>query len=196
MSTTSEWAEACSRMNIVDFGILVVVGLFAVSGLTRGGLLGFVDLILLGIAVIVAGRAGVSAAAPLVERGFPPALASWIGFILVWLLTLAVTTVAARILLSPLRGLGAGSILGWANSLLGMVIGAVRGVAFVYLGLLVVYALPVELGYQTALTEARLTTPIMQTGGIVLASGLVWAGIDLNEAGLPLRDAIGAEADR
>jgi uncharacterized membrane protein required for colicin V production len=173
-------------MNVVDFGILVVVGLFAVGGLTRGLLLGFVDLILLGVAVIVGARGSAAVAAPLIEQGLPGELAAGLGFVAALLLTLLVTGVAARILLAPLRGLGAGSVLGWLNSLLGMAAGAVRGVAFVFLALLVIQALPVELGYRPALAESRLVAPIVETGSLVLDSGLAWAGIDRSGLGLPV----------
>jgi uncharacterized membrane protein required for colicin V production len=173
-------------MNVVDFGILVVVGLFAVGGLTRGLLLGIVDLILLGIAVIVGARGSASVAAPLIDQGLPAELAAGFGFVAAFLLTLLVTGVAARILLSPLRGLGAGSVLGWLNSLLGMAVGAVRGVALVFFALLAVQALPPELGYRPALAESRLVAPIVETGRVVLDSGLDWAGIDRDVLGLPL----------
>ena len=172
-------------MNVVDFGILVVVGLFTVGGLTRGFLLGIVDLILLGLAVIVGARGSASVAAPLVDQGFPPQLASGVGFYVVFMLTLVITGVAARILLSPLRGLGAGSVFGWLNSLLGMAAGAIRGVALVFLVLVAVQAMPTELGYRPALAESRLVTPIMETGRDVLDSGLSWAGIDRDGLGLP-----------
>jgi uncharacterized membrane protein required for colicin V production len=170
-------------MNVVDFGILVVVGLFAVGGLTRGLLLGIVDLILLGLAVIVGARGSASVAAPLVDQGIPPQLASGVGFFVVFALTLVITGLAARILLAPLRGLGAGSILGWISSLLGMAVCAVRGVALVFLALLAVQALPAELGYQPALAESRLVAPIMETGHILLDSGLAWAGLERDGPG-------------
>ena len=179
--------KASARMNVVDFGILVVVGFFAVSGLTRGFLLGVVDLILLGLAVIVAARGGASIAAPLIEQGFPQTVATGVGFFVVFLLSLIITGIAARILLAPLRGLGAGSVLGWLNSLLGMVVGAIRGVVLICLALLAVLSLPAELGYRSALADSRLVAPITETGRIVLDSGLAWAGLDRDGLGIPFQ---------
>lgn len=178
-------------MNPVDIGILAIIGLFAVGGLTRGLLLGIVDLVLLGLAVIVATRGGASIAAMLGERGFPPSLAASLGFFAVFSLTLTVTGIAARILLAPLRGVGAGSLLGWLNSLLGMALGAIRGIALVFLALLAIQALPSELGYRPALAASRLAAPILTTGQIALATGLAWAGIDRDGFGLPLDGVAG-----
>lgn len=173
-------------MNVVDLVILVVIGLFAVGGLSRGLLLGMVDLALFGLAVIVAARGSAAVAAVLVERGVPPAFASGSGFLTVLGVTLAVTGLTARILLAPLRGMGAGSLFGWLNSLLGMGLGVVRGVAVVFLVLLAVQALPPELGYRSYLTESRLADPILATGRAALDTGLAWAGIDRDGFGLPL----------
>jgi uncharacterized membrane protein required for colicin V production len=183
--------KASWRMNVVDFGILVVIGLFAVGGLTRGLLLGLVDLVLLGLAVIVGARGSTSVAAPLVDGGFPPQVAAGAGFFVAFFLTLAITGFAARILLTPLRGLGGGSVLGWINSALGMVAGAVRGLALVFLALLAVLALPPELGYRPALAGSRLVAPIVETGRLILDSGLTWADIERDDLDLPLGRPVG-----
>lgn len=170
--------KVCSLMNVADLLILVIIGLFAVRGLTRGLFLGLVDLLLLGLALLVAAHLSSSVADPLAQRGVPRRLAADAGFLTVFLLSLGIGGIAARILLGSLRGLGAGSVLGWLNSLLGMVLGAARGVAIVYLSLLVISALPLAPEYRSALAAARLPLPIMTTGQAVVDRGLLWAGID------------------
>jgi membrane protein required for colicin V production len=178
--TMSEWcpAEACLPMNIVDLLILAVIGLFAVRGLTRGLFLGLVDLLLLGLALLVAAHLTNLVADPLAQRGVPSRFAADAGFVTVFLLALGIGGIAARILLGSLRGLGAGSVLGWLNSLLGMALGVARGVAIVYLSLLAISALPLPPEYRAALAVARLPLPIMTTGLAVVDRGFLWAGID------------------
>src|SRR5918997_2547833 len=132
-------------MNAVDIGILVIVGLFAVSGLRRGFLLGIVDLIAFGLSLIVAARLSGSVSGPLHDWGLPEELAAGAGFVIAAVVSLAVIGLAARVLLAPLGALSAGTPLGWFNGVLGLLPGAVRGVAIAALAVLIVSALPPEL---------------------------------------------------
>jgi len=61
---------------------------------------------------------------------------------------------------------------------LGLLPGAVRGLAVAALVVLVISALPPELGLRERLAESRLAAPIAQTGRRALDTGLVWAGVD------------------
>jgi uncharacterized membrane protein required for colicin V production len=106
-------------MNLIDVVILVFVGLFAVGGMRRGFLFGLVDLVVFGLSIIVAAHLGRSVGEPLRQRGIPIELATGAGLFIVGVVSLAVTGLAARVLLSPLAALGAGTPLGWANGVLG-----------------------------------------------------------------------------
>jgi len=172
------FAEAPARMNVVDIGILVVIGLFAVGGLRRGFLLGFIDLITLGLAIIVAARSTDALAAPLRDCGLPEPLASSIGFIFALVISLAVIGLANKVLLSPLQAFGAGTPLGWVNSVLGLVPGTIRGLAVAALLLMVLMAIPAEPGFRVPIAASRLAMPIMESGREALTAGLTWAGID------------------
>ncbi len=172
-------------MNAVDIGILVIVGLFAVGGLRRGFMLGVVDLVAFGLAIVVAAQSGIWIAGPLVERGFPADLAAGAGFVIAIVVSLAIIGLVVRILLAPLAGFGAGTPLGWVNSVLGLVPGAVRGLAIAALLVLFVTAFPPELNLREPLDESRLAAPIARTGREALDSGLAWAGIDPRALGIP-----------
>jgi len=172
-------------MNVVDVVILVVVGLFAAGGMRRGFLLGLVDLVALGLSIVVAARLAGSVAEPLRERGIPVELATGAGFVIAGVLSLAVIGLAARVLLAPLRALAAGTPLGWANGVLGLLPGALRGLAIAALLVLLVSALPPELELQDSLQDSRLAQPIADTGLDALDTGLAWAGIDLQTIGIP-----------
>jgi membrane protein required for colicin V production len=173
-------------MNAVDLVILVVVGLFAVGGLRRGFLFGLVDLVGFGLSIIAAARLGPSVAEPLRDRGIPAELAIGAGFVIAGVVSLTVIGLAARVLLAPLALLGAGTPLGWANSVLGLLPGALRGLAIAALLVLLLSALPPELEPRDALRESRLAQPILDTGIDALETGLAWAGIDLWALGIPL----------
>jgi membrane protein required for colicin V production len=172
-------------MNVVDVAILVVVGLFAVGGMRRGFLFGLVDLLVFGLAIVAAARLAQSVAQPLRDRGIPAELATSAGFIIAGVVNLAVIGLAARVLLAPLGTLGAGTPLGWANGVLGLLPGALRGLALAALLVLLASALPVELQLQEPLRESRLARPIAVTGRGALDRGLEWAGIDVRTLGLP-----------
>ena len=179
------WRQA-RRVNVVDAAILAVIGLFAVGGMRRGFLLGLVDLVAFGLSIVVAARLAGSVAEPLRERGIPAELAVGAGFVIVGVLSLAFLGFAARVILAPLGAMGAGSPLSWANGVLGLLPGAIRGLAVAALLVLLLDALPPELGLRDSLREARLAQPIADTGLQALDTGLGWAGIDLRALGMPI----------
>jgi uncharacterized membrane protein required for colicin V production len=166
-------------VNIADVVILVVVGLFAVGGMRRGFMLGVVDLVAFGLSIIVAAHLARSVGEPLRERGVPIELANGAGLVIVGVVSLAVIGVAARVLLAPLGALGAGTPLGWANGVLGLLPGALRGLAVAALLVLLVSALPPELEQRKYLQESLLAPPLLALGFDVLDTGLTWAGIDV-----------------
>ena len=175
-------------MNVVDLVILVIVGLFAVGGLRRGFLFGLVDLVAFGLSIIAAAHLGTSVAEPLRDRGISVELATGAGFFIAGVVSLAVIGLAARVLLAPIAVIGAGTPLGWANSVLGLLPGALRGLAVAAIVVLLVSALPLEFGPRDSLRESRLAQPILDTGMDALETGLAWAGIDLWTLGVPSSD--------
>jgi membrane protein required for colicin V production len=166
-------------MNAVDIGILVIVGLFAVGGLRRGFLLGVVDLVAFGLAIVVAARLAGSVAAPLRAIGVSDTLAAGAGFVVAVVVSMAVIGLAGRILLAPLGAIGAGTPLGWANGILGLLPGALRGLAIAALLVMLLMEFPPELGLRSAINQSRLAQPLVTSGRAVLAAGLEWAGIEL-----------------
>src|SRR5918997_2712508 len=143
-------------MNVVDVVILVVVGLFAVGGMRRGFLLGLVDLVAFGLSIIVAAHLARSVGEPLRAQGIPIELANGAGLVIVGVVSLAVIGLAARVLLAPLGALGAGTPLGWANGVLGLLPGALRGIAVAALLVLLISAVPPELELRDSLRGSLL----------------------------------------
>jgi uncharacterized protein YkwD/uncharacterized membrane protein required for colicin V production len=182
-------------MNAVDVGILVIVGLFAVGGLRRGFLLGIVDLIAFGLSLVVAARLSGAVADPLIEWGLPRELAAGAGFMIVAVVSLAVIGLVARVLLAPLGALGATTPLGWVNGVLGLLPGAVRGLAIAALLVLVLAAIPAEFGLRQPLAESRLAAAVAETGRRALDAGLSWAGIDPRSLGIPFQTHAAVSGD-
>jgi uncharacterized protein YkwD/uncharacterized membrane protein required for colicin V production len=182
-------------MSAVDVGILAIIGLFAVGGMRRGFLLGIIDLVTFGLSLIVAARLGGSVANLLIDRGLPAELAAGAGFVIAAVVSLAVIGLAARVLLAPLGALGANTPLGWVNGVLGLLPGAVRGLAIAALVVLVALVLPPELGLRERLAESRLARPIAETGRKALDAGLVWAGVDTRSLGILSQPPAAGSAD-
>ncbi len=176
-------------MNAVDIGILVVVGIFAVGGLRRGFLLGVIDLIAFGLALVVGARFAANVAGPLVNLGLTVELAMGAGFVIATVVSLAVIGFMERILVAPLGTLTAATPLGWANGVLGLLPGAIRGLGVAALFVLLLSAFPPELGLRRLTATSRLAEPIARTGQQALDAGLEWAGIDLQALGMPYQAA-------
>ena len=172
-------------MNAVDIVILIVVGVFAVGGLRRGLLLGLVDLVAFGLALVVGARFAGSVAEPLLNLGFAAELAVGAGFVIATVISLAVIGLVARILVAPLGALTSATPLGWANTVLGLLPGALRGLGIAALLVLLFSAVPAEFGLGGQLNASRLAEPIARTGRQALDAGLAWAGIDLQTLGMP-----------
>src|SRR5215204_1674891 len=182
-------------MSAVDIGILAIIGLFAVRGMQRGFLLGIVDLVAFGLSLIVAARLGGSVADPLINWGLPAELAAGAGFVIAAVVSLAVIGLAARVLLAPLGALSANTPLGWFNGVLGLLPGAIRGLAIAALVVLVVSAPLPELGLRDPLAESRLAAPIAETGREALDGGLAWAGVDPRSLGIPYQTQAAVSGD-
>jgi membrane protein required for colicin V production len=172
-------------MNAVDLAILIVVGFSAVTGLRRGFMLGMVDLFAFALALVAGARLTELVAGPLHARGIPNPLAAGIAFFIAAVVTYALLGFAVRLLLAPLGAFGAGTPLGWVNGVLGLIPGAVRGLALAAFLVIALTALPPELGVHRYLITSQLAAPLATSGREALDSGLAWAGVDLRSLGFP-----------
>jgi uncharacterized membrane protein required for colicin V production len=188
-------AETLVEINPVDVGILIVVGISAVGGLRRGFLLGTIDLVAFALSLVVAARLTDAVAAPLREWGIGEPLASGAAFVVAAVVSLAVIGLAGRVILSPLGAISAGTPLGWANSVLGLLPGAVRGLLVAALLILLLTALPAEFGIRRQISSSWLAAPISALGEEALEKGLVWAGIDPWELGIFTQPPVSGAVD-
>jgi membrane protein required for colicin V production len=174
-----------TRVNGVDLVILIIVGFSAVMGLQRGFMLGMVDLLVFGFALIAGARLIDVLAGPLRDRGIPDPLAAGAGFVVAAVIAYAAVGLAVRIILSPLRTFGTGTPLAWVNSVLGLLPGVFRGLAMSALLIIALSAMPVEIGLRQQVNTSQLAEPLAISGREALNAGLEWAGVDPRTLGLP-----------
>jgi uncharacterized protein YkwD/uncharacterized membrane protein required for colicin V production len=181
-------------MNAVDIGILIIIGLFAVGGLRRGFMLGVVDLVAFGLAIVFAARAADFVARPLLDWGFPEGIATAAGFIIAAIVSYALIGLAVRVIVAPLGAFGGSASLAWVNGILGLLPGAVRGLAIAALALMFASALPPEFGWRAQVADSQLAAPLTRAGRGAWHTGLTWAGVDPSTIGglqLPSASASG-----
>lgn len=173
------------QVNGVDLAILVIVGFSAVMGLQRGFMLGLIDLLAFGLAIAAGARLTDFIAGPLRDRGLPNPLAAGAGFFIASVVTYAAFGLAIRVALSPLGAFGAGTPLGWVNGVLGLLPGALRGLALAAFLVIAMAALPTELGLRPQIRASQLAEPLAVSGREALETGLSWAGVDPGVLGFP-----------
>jgi len=121
--------EVPVALNVVDIVIITLVGALAVLGLRRGFFLGALDLVGVALALIVAGLYYHRLVDPIAARGLSRSTAAILAFAALNIATLAVMSLLTRILFLPLRRLPWPTPIRWADGLLGLVPGAIKGLA-------------------------------------------------------------------
>lgn len=172
-------------VNTIDIIVLIIVGLSAVNGLQRGLILSVIDLITLGTSILVGARLAPWASGPIREWGLPDPLAAGFGFFVTAVVCYALLGLATRIVLAPLFSFGHGSALAWVNGILGLIPGAVRGAILASLVILVISALPNELGVRQEFFSSRIAGPLAEAGREALYTAVQWSGVRPEEIGLP-----------
>lgn len=161
----------------LDVVLLIIIGTSAVGGLRRGFLLGSLDLLVFVVALLVGLKLAPWLADPIRARGIPDPINGAMGMFIMAVTSYAVIGLAVRILVSPLGMLQSGT-LGWFNSVLGLIPGALRGTAIAALVAYVLIALPPELGMSQLAYESTFARPLAATGSGLAQTGLSLANVD------------------
>jgi uncharacterized membrane protein required for colicin V production len=172
-------------VNTIDIIVLIIVGLSAVNGLQRGLMLGVIDMLTLGTAILVGARLAPWASEPIREWGLPDSLAAGTGFILCAVVCYALLGLAARIVLAPVLKFDTGSALAWVNGVLGLIPGAIRGAMFASVVVIMFSGLPRELGVRQEYTNSQIAVPLASAGREALRATLEWSGVRPEDIGLP-----------
>jgi uncharacterized membrane protein required for colicin V production len=172
-----------SGVSGLDIILLIFIGASAVGGLRRGFIYGSLDLIVFVVSILVGLKFAPWFADSLRLRGFPDPLNGAMAVFITSVTSYAVLGLAVRILISPLGALQTGT-LGWFNSILGLIPGALRGTAMAALIAYLFLALPATFGATHLTSESTFARPLAAAGADLVRAGLQLANVD--PAGLGL----------
>ncbi len=172
-------------VSTIDIVVLIIVGLSAVNGLQRGLMLGVIDMLTLGASILVGARLAPWVSGPIREWGLPDPLAAGFGCVVSTVICYALLGLAARIVLAPFLSFVNGSALAWVNGILGLIPGAIRGAMLAAMVVIVISALPRELGARQELANSLLAQPLATAGREALLAALQWSGVHTADIGLP-----------
>lgn len=166
-----------SGVNGLDVVLLIFIGASAVGGLRRGFLFGCMDLLVFVASLLVGLKLAPWLADAIRFRGIPDPLSGALAVFIMSVTSYAVIGLAVRILIAPLGALQTGT-LGWFNSILGLIPGALRGTAIAALVAYAVLALPQEFGAGRLTAESTFARPLATTGEDLARTGLQLANVD------------------
>ncbi len=161
----------------LDVVLLIIIGSSAVGGLRRGFLLGCLDLLVFVVSLLVGLKLAPILADAIRARGIPDPISGAMAVFIMAVTSYAVIGLAVRVLISPLGTLQTG-VLGWFNSILGLIPGALRGAALAALVAFALLALPPEFGLSQLTFESTFTRPLAATGAELARTGLGLANVD------------------
>jgi uncharacterized membrane protein required for colicin V production len=168
----------------LDVVLLVIIGISAVGGLHRGFLLGCLDLVVFAAALLVGLKLSPLLADAIRARGIPDPISGTMALFVMAVVSYAILGLAVRILVSPLAFLQSGT-LGWFNSILGLIPGALRGTALAALLAFALLALPPEFGTNQLTFESSFARPLAATGAELARTGLDLANVNPGGLGFP-----------
>ncbi|HET7092750.1 MAG TPA: CvpA family protein [Thermomicrobiales bacterium] len=168
-------------MNPIDVVILILVGWFAVIGLRRGFVAGVVDLLTIAVGLLSAARFYRSLVEPLVARGIPREIVAPVAFVILFGGVLLLVSFLVGLLLRPLARLPWPAPVRWADNLLGVVPGAIKGIILAAIVIVPLAFVQGPLGLGAQFAGSRLANPVLQVGLDGLYAGLERFNIDLGD---------------
>jgi len=159
-------------VNAVDIAILTLVGLLAVLGMRRGLLLGTVDLVGVVAALALAALYYRRAIDPLVDLGLARGTAAIVAFAALNVVAQVVMSFVVGLLLRPLRRFPLPWLVRWSNGVLGLVPGAIKGLAIAAILVVPLAFLQRPLVLSEQVRDSRLADPLI-AGGLDALYGAV-----------------------
>ena len=159
-------------MNAVDIAIVTVVGILAVLGMRRGLLLGTLDLVAVAAALVAAALLYRRLIPPLEDLGLARSTAAVVAFAAVNVVAQAVVSVVTRAVLRPILRPRWPWFLRFMNGVLGLVPGAVKGLAIAAVVVVPLAFLQQPLVLSEQVRNSRLADPLV-AGGLDVLDGAV-----------------------
>lgn len=151
-------------MNAIDLGIVCVVGFFAVLGLRRGFLMGTLDLVGVVAALIVSAILYGRLVDPLVNLGLWRGIAAVVAFAGLNVVAQFVFSFVTGMLIGPLRRLPWPWPIRWSDGLLGVLPGAVKGLALAAVVVIPLAFLQQPMVLSDQVRASRLADPLVEIG--------------------------------
>lgn len=166
-------------MNVVDIALLVIVGTLAVLGLRRGFIMGLLDLLGIAAGLIVASLYYQQLIDPLTDLGLNRETAAIVSFVSLNIVALIIASAITGFIFQPLSRFPWPFFFRWIDSILGVVPGAIKGLA---LGAVIV--LPLAFLQRPAIISdevraSRFADPLVGIGLDVLYTAVDRYGINL-----------------
>ena len=166
-------------MNAIDLAIIVVVGTLAVLGIRRGFLLGALDLVGVAAALVVAALYYRRLIDPLVGWGLERGTAAIAAFAALNVAAQAVMALLTGVVFRPLRRLPWPWLLRWGDGLLGVVPGAIKGLAIAAVVVMPLAFLQRPLVLSDEVRSSRFADPLVDLGLDALYGAVERYDVDL-----------------
>jgi uncharacterized membrane protein required for colicin V production len=166
-------------VNIIDIAIVSVVGLLAVLGLRRGFVFGALDLLGVIAALAIAAFNYRQLIDPLTDRGLGRGAAAAVAFVALNVAAQAVVSLVTGVMLRPLRRLPWPWPIKWSDGVLGLVPGAIKGLAIAAIVILPLAFLQRPAVLSDEVRSSRLADPLIAGGLDVLYGAVDRWGVDL-----------------
>lgn len=144
--------------SLVDIALLILIGVFAVSGFRTGLMRGAVHLLALYLGLLVAADWY-----PRVSQSLPTSVgdsASFLAFVLIVLGTIIATLLVASVIFGVARALPRPFIFRRVNEALGVIPGVIKGLIVAAFLIAVINRLPAENGFRREVDASRIGSQI------------------------------------
>lgn len=166
-------------MNTVDIALLVIVGTLAVLGLRRGFIMGVLDLLGIAAGLIVASLYYQQLIAPLTSLGLNRETAAIISFVGLNIVALTVASAITGFIFQPLSRFPWPFFFRWIDGILGVVPGAIKGLALCAVIVLPLAFLQRPAIVSEAVRASRFADPLVGVGLDVLYTAVDRYGVNL-----------------
>jgi uncharacterized protein YkwD/uncharacterized membrane protein required for colicin V production len=166
-------------VNLVDIALLVIVGTLAVLGLRRGLIMGLLDLLGIAAGLIVAALYYQQLIGPLTNLGLNRETAAIVSFVGLNIVALTIASALTGFIFQPLSRFPWPFFFRWIDSILGVVPGAIKGLALAAVIVLPLAFLQRPAFISDEVRASRFATPLVGAGLDVLYTAVNQYGINL-----------------
>jgi uncharacterized protein YkwD/uncharacterized membrane protein required for colicin V production len=178
-ATSIQAGARAAEMNIVDIALLVIIGTLAVMGLRRGLIMGALDLLGIAAGLVIASLYYQHLIDPLIDFGLSRETAAIVAFVVLNIVALTIASAITGFIFQPLSRLPWPFFFRWGDSILGIIPGAIKGLALAAVIVLPLAFLQRPQIVSDAVRASRFAEPLVGVGLDVLYTAIDQYGINL-----------------